>query len=78
MHARIQEKKYHNFVPFYVWVDTMCRMVRTAIQEKEILEQMDVIDDKIDSINHEKARIKLILAHLNCDPDAGEDNYEMA
>lgn len=69
--------KWQRFVPFYVWLDQICKLVKLGVDEKKVQIEIDEVTDKIKAFQKEKEDEKLVLAYLNCDPDAGDQNQGM-
>lgn len=65
----IQEKEYSKFVPFYVWLDNVIRIIKHKIQEKHLEEEVQQKEDSIFKLQHEIDRNQIILDHLGIDPN---------
>ena len=70
--AVILEKQYVKFVPFYVWMDNVIRIIKLGIEEKHLKEDLDTKADAIFKLNHEIDRTQIILDHYGIGPDEHE------
>lgn len=70
--ATILEKQYIKFVPFYVWMDNVIRIIKLGIEEKHLREDLDLKADAIFKLNHEIDRTQIILDHYGIGPDEHE------
>ena len=77
MNDDIKDPQYANFVPYYVWLDTVCKLVKLGVEERQVLEEMNKIDSEIAEVEVEMEQIKIIMAHKNMDPASAVENEEM-
>lgn len=64
----IVEKEYSRFIPFYVWMDNIIRIVKYSIDEKHLREELNQKENTIFKLNHEIERANIVLDHLGIDP----------
>jgi hypothetical protein len=64
----IKEKEYGKFIPFYVWMDNVIRIIKYSIEEKHLKEDLDQKEATIVKLHHEIDRTQIILDHLGIDP----------
>lgn len=73
----INSPHYIKFLPFYVWIDTVCQMVVTGVRQREAQLRVDEEQQKINEQNVEIDKKRVILAYLRCDPEAQKENEEL-
>lgn len=64
----ILEKEYTKFIPFYVWMDNVVRIIKYSIEEKHLQEELQQKEDQIFKLEHEIDRGQIVLDHLGIDP----------
>jgi hypothetical protein len=64
----ITEKEYSKFIPFYVWMDNVIRIIKFTIDEKHIKEELEQKNNTIFKLNHEIENANIVLDHLGIDP----------
>jgi hypothetical protein len=64
----ITEKEYSKFIPFYVWMDNVIRIIKFTIDEKHIKEELEQKSNTIFKLNHEIENANIVLDHLGIDP----------
>ena len=64
----ITEKEYSRFIPFYVWMDNVVRIVKLTIDEKHIKEDLEQKNNTIFKLKHEIENANIVLDHLGVDP----------
>ena len=62
------------FIPFYVWLDNVCKIVKHSITAWEVGFELAKINDQIEALEKQKEHNLLILSHLNMDPKTAEQN----
>lgn len=63
----IVEKEYSKFIPFYVWMDNIIRIVKYSIDEKHLREELNQKENTIFKLNHEIEKANIVLDHLGID-----------
>jgi hypothetical protein len=71
----IEDREYVNFIPFYVWMDNVLRIIKYSIDEKHKEEELQQKEDSIFKLNHEIERAQIVLDHLGIDPK-DHDHYK--
>jgi hypothetical protein len=75
---QIKNPKFTRFVPFYVWIDQICQLVKIGVDMRELKIKMDEVDERIKEQQVEIDKKRVILAYLNCDPDSQKENTTMS
>lgn len=65
----ILEKEYTRFIPYYVWMDNVVRVIKYSIEEKHLQEELQQKEDQIFKLEHEIDRGQIVLDHLGIDPN---------
>ena len=78
MNDDIKDPAYSNFVPYYVFLDTVCKLVKLGVEERQVLEDMGKLDEEIAEIELQKEQTRIIMAHKNIDPQSAQENSEMS
>lgn len=68
----VVEKEYARFIPYYVWMDNVIRIIKCAIEEKHLREELQQKEDSIFKQEHDIQRNQIILDHLGIDPHEHE------
>lgn len=77
LNEEIKNSKYAKFVPFYCFVDAVCRMVKIGVEIRQIEAEQKTFDDEIAEYEVQKDKKKMILAFMNCDPESDADNAKL-
>ena len=70
LNEEIKLTKYANYVPFYCWVDSQCRIAKISVEVKQVQDEVDVFDEEIAEFDKQKDKKMMILAFMKCDPQA--------
>lgn len=68
-HEITEVKEYSKFIPFYVWMDNVIRIIKYEIEEKHLREELKQKEDTIFKLRHDIDKNQIILDHCGINPD---------